>query len=103
MSDIDVEVEQLHTHAKSVEGLAARVDNCANTARGIDFGINTFGIIGQAFAAVIRPFSQARAGDLNSAAEAVRGVSGKLDQTADIYHTTDSDNANLFDNVKEGA
>lgn len=102
MSDIQVEVSELHTHAKNVDAIADQVDNCAKTAQGIDFGIDTFGVIGQAFAAFIKPNSQQQAASLSSAVDAVRGVSQNLDATADLYEQTDSDNADLFGAIEGG-
>jgi len=100
VSDIEVEVSELHTHAKNVDSIADQVANCAKTAQGIDFGPDTFGIVGQAFAAFIKPNSQQQAANLNSAVEAVRGVSKNLDATADLYEQTDSDNADLFSDIQ---
>lgn len=102
MSDIQVEVSELHAHAKNVDALADQVANCAQTAKGIDFGLDTFGVIGQAFAAFIKPNSQAQAANLDSAVEAVRDVSKNLDATADLYEQTDSDNADLFGGIEGG-
>jgi uncharacterized protein YukE len=102
VSDIQVEVSELHTHAKNVDAIADQVDNCAKTAQGIDFGIDTFGVIGQAFAAFIKPNSQQQAASLSSAVDAVRGVSKNLDATADLYEQTDSDNADLFGAIEGG-
>ncbi|MFI9388598.1 type VII secretion target [Kutzneria sp. NPDC052558] len=102
MSDIEVEVSELHTHAKNVDAIADQIANCARTAQGIDFGIDTFGIVGQAFAAFIKPNSQQQAANLLSAVDAARGVSKNLDATAELYHQTDSDNADLFGGIEGG-
>ncbi|QUQ67922.1 type VII secretion target [Kutzneria sp. CA-103260] len=102
MSDIEVEVSELHTHAKNVDSIAEQVANCAKTAQGIDFGLDTFGVVGQVFAAFIKPNSQQQAANLNSAVDAVRGVSKNLDATADIYEQSDSDNADLFSGIEGG-
>ena len=102
MSDIQVEVSELHAHAKNVDSIADQVANCAKTAQGIDFGLDTFGVVGQAFAAFIKPNSQQQAAILNSAVDAVRGVSKNLGATADIYEQTDSDNADLFGSIEGG-
>jgi len=102
VSDIEVEVSELHTHAHNVDSIADQIANCAQTAQGIDFGLDTFGVVGQAFAAFIRPNSQQQAANLNSAVEAARGVSKNLDATAEIYKQTDSDNADLFGGIEGG-
>ncbi|GDY28911.1 WXG100 family type VII secretion target [Gandjariella thermophila] len=96
MTDIKVVVEELHNHAGNVGRLADRVQNCQRFGSEVDFGLHTFGIVGQAFALGCRQESQNMAQTLGKAAESVRDVSKGLQETGDTYHGTETDNTNLF-------
>lgn len=88
--------QELLEHARHVEGVAARVENCARTGAEVDFGIDTFGIVGQAFAAFLRPFSHRLASNLTQAAASVRDVSEGLGATAQTYRAVEEHNTGMF-------
>jgi hypothetical protein len=96
---IQVVTHELHTHAGNVGHLAERVDNCARTGSGTDFGINTFGLIGQVFSVGCRQQAHAASDGLTQAAHAVRDVDQGLQDTADTYHGNEDDNAELFERL----
>lgn len=96
MTDVNVETEEIHTHASSVDHIAARVQNCATFGKSTDFGLDTFGIIGQVFALGCRDNAHQVAGALDKAAGSVRDVKAALESTAETYKSTESDNTNLF-------
>jgi hypothetical protein len=96
---IHVVTDELHTHAANVGHLAERVDNCAHTGAGTDFGADTFGLVGQIFSVGCRQQAHAAADSLGQAASAVRDVSQGLRDTADTYHGDDNDNAELFERL----
>ena len=81
---------------------AEAIKACADTGKQTDFGINTFGIIGQVFSGGARTQAHNVSGDLSKTVTFVQSVSKDLDDTAETYRQTDGGNAEMFEQLQAG-
>lgn len=100
MTHLNVKPDDLRTHAGTVNHLADRVGNCATTGSQTNLGIDTFGILGQPFAWVIRGVCVDDASHaLRQAEERVHGVGKELVADAIDLEATESDIAKSFGEI----
>lgn len=95
-------ISELHQHAKNVANDAEAIKACADTGKQTDFGINTFGIIGQIFSGGARTQAHQVSDNLSKTVQFVQSVSRDLDDTAETYKQTDGGNAEVFKQLQEG-
>lgn len=89
----NVQNDQLCLHATEIYDLAAKIADCANKARNIDFGLDTFGVIGQAFACFLREFSLKQAEHIDELAKLIDEAGRNITATALCYRQTETTNA----------
>ncbi|OLF16292.1 hypothetical protein [Actinophytocola xanthii] len=89
-------------HAGAVEGLAGELTKAGERGAGVDLGIETYGVIGQAFSGHART-SIANMGDLIAElASALPDIADALRDCADSTRETDEHHATLFDQALKG-
>jgi len=89
--------DDVTTHAGNVDGLAGDLKQAGRNGGGVDLGIETYGIIGQAFSLHARA-SIASVGDsISELATALPDIADALRDCADTTRETDEHHAGLFD------
>ena len=89
-------------HAGSVEGFGTSVTAAGKAGAGVDLGIETYGILCQAFSVYAR-LQIAETGDaISQVGSALPGIADALRDCADSTTETDDDHAALFDQIKGG-
>ncbi|RZS37585.1 excreted virulence factor EspC (type VII ESX diderm) [Herbihabitans rhizosphaerae] len=97
MTHLNVKPEELDKHSKTVAHLSERVGNCAKTGKQTNLGINSFGIIGQAFAQTFVSYFVGQANDsLDKGTERVQKVGKELAANAKDLEATEQDIAKSF-------
>lgn len=89
--------EDVINHASNVEGLGTRLADAGRTGGSVDLGIETYGIIGQAFSLSVRNEISQTAAAIAEAASAFPDIADALRDCADIVRETDNANSNMFD------
>ena len=87
----------VHSHAGSVDGLAGDLTAAGEQGANVDLGIETYGIIGQAFSGHAR-MSMADVGNsISELASALPEIAAALRDCADATAENDEFHAGLFD------
>lgn len=91
-----VEPEELDTHAASLDGVAQRVQAEGERGGGIDFGIDAFGIVGQAFSTQARQTSSGAAEQIADYAQDIRDLGTAVRAAGRAYVESDKGHAEPF-------
>lgn len=93
----DVTIGDINKHASRVTELGNQLKAAGDTGSNVDLGVQTFGIIGQAFSVGVR-------GSISATGEAIKALSTTFDTTSDElrecatdYRNTDDDNKVMFE------
>lgn len=87
---------ELTTHADSVNGFGDQLSAAGDKGRGVDLGIGTYGIIGQAFSGGVRSNIAETGGSIDEMGTALKDAATGLRESAKAYQQMDQDNAKLF-------
>ncbi|EHR51522.1 Protein of unknown function (DUF2580) [Saccharomonospora marina XMU15] len=91
-----VEPDELDTHAASLDGVAQRVQAEGERGGGIDFGIDAFGIVGQAFSTQARQTSSEAAEQIAGYAQDIRDLGTAVRAAGRAYVESDKGHAEPF-------
>jgi hypothetical protein len=94
--------EDVINHAGNVEQLGTRLTSAGQAGGSVDLGIETYGIIGQAFSLGVRNEIGQTAAAITEAASAFPEIADALRDCAHIVRETDAENSNLFDEYLRG-
>jgi uncharacterized protein YukE len=89
-------------HAGAVEGLAGELTKAGERGASVDLGIETYGIIGQAFSGRVRASIDEMGRTIADLASALPEIADALRDCADTSRETDEHHANLFDQALKG-
>jgi hypothetical protein len=89
--------EDVISHAGNVEGLGTRLAEAGRQGSSVDLGIETYGIIGQAFSGSVRSEISQTADAIAEAASAFPDIAAALRDCADIHRETDAAHSTVFD------
>ncbi len=95
--------EDVVSHAGAVEGIAGDLRAAGERGGGVDLGIETYGIIGQAFSVHARLSIADMGRSIGELASALPEIADALRDCADSTRETDQHHASLFDKYKGGA
>jgi uncharacterized protein YukE len=84
------------SHAGSVEGLGGQLKAAGDSGAGVDLGIETYGIIGQAFSVQVRASMAEVGNSISELASALPAIADALRDCADSTTETDDYHAGLF-------
>jgi uncharacterized protein YukE len=87
---------ELNTHADSVNGFGDQLTAAGDKGRGVDLGIGTYGIIGQAFSGGVRSNISQTGGSINEMGTALKDAATGVRECAKAYQQVDQDNSKLF-------
>ncbi|MGP4018519.1 type VII secretion target [Saccharopolyspora sp. 5N708] len=90
----------LATHGEYLNGLADRIAAAGESGGGVDFGIESFGIVGQVFSVDARETSQRAAIEIGKFAEHTRKLATGVNDCAADYRQTDDDVALCLEGIK---
>lgn len=94
--------DDVTAHAGNVDGLGGDLKQAGQKGTGVDLGVETYGIIGQAFSLHARA-SIASVGDsISELASALPEIANALRDCADTTRETDEHHAGLFDKYGRG-
>lgn len=102
MAGFTVRAGEHDTHAGSLNGVADRVQQAGERGGAIDFGIDTFGIIGQAFSLQARQVSSEAAQQISRYAGDIRDLATAVRTAGATYVAADADLSEPF-RAGEGA
>jgi hypothetical protein len=89
--------EDVINHAGNVEQLGTRLADAGRAGSSVDLGIETYGIIGQAFSLSVRGEISQTAAAISEAASAFPEIADALRDCAHIIRETDAANSKVFD------
>jgi hypothetical protein len=89
--------EDVINHAGNVEQLGTRLTDAGRAGSSVDLGIETYGIIGQAFSLSVRNEIGQTAAAIAEAASAFPDIANALRDCAHIIRETDAANRTVFD------
>jgi hypothetical protein len=89
----NVSVEELRTHAATVDQLAARMRQATDTADPSSLSTEAFGIFGSFLAQFILQIAGKSQDGLGNAADSIMDMCNGIKQVADLYENVDLDNA----------
>ena len=96
--------EDVTTHAGDVDGLAGELTKAGEQGANVDLGIETYGIIGQAFSVHARMSITDVGNSISELASALPEIAIALRDCADSTKENDDYHATLFDQfMSEGA
>ncbi|MFD5827350.1 type VII secretion target [Lentzea sp. NPDC060358] len=96
MSDFTMVPADVTSHAGTVQSMGTELTRAAGRGQGVDLGVDTYGIIGQAFSVPVRIHIAAIANSINELAAALPDVADALRDCADVTQQTDEEHAKLF-------
>ncbi|GAB3435057.1 type VII secretion target [Actinophytocola sediminis] len=102
MSDFAMVPDDVLTHAGSVAGFGTSLAATGRTGADVDLGIETYGIIGQAFSVHARLSISEMGGSISELASALPEIADALRDSADSTKDTDDEHARLFEQFMEG-
>ncbi|MCI2418637.1 ESX-1 secretion-associated protein [Saccharopolyspora sp. K220] len=91
---------RLATHGEYLSGLADQIDAAGKSGGGIDFGIESFGLVGQIFSLDARETSRRAAIEIGKFAEHTRKLATGVDDCAKDYRQTDDDIASCLEGIE---
>lgn len=94
--------EDVISHAGNVDGLASEVKAAGELGGNVDLGIETYGIIGQAFSVHARLSIADMGKSIAEMASALPEIADALRDCADSTRETDDHHASLFDQYRGG-
>jgi uncharacterized protein YukE len=94
--------EDVISHAGAVDGLAGDLRAAGDQGGGVDLGVETYGIIGQAFSVHARLSIADMGRSIAEMASALPEIAAALRDTADSTRETDGQHADLFDKYRGG-
>lgn len=89
--------EDVVNHAGNVEQLGTRLADAGRAGSSVDLGVETYGIIGQAFSLSVRGEISQTAAAISEAASAFPEIADALRDCAHIVRETDAANSRVFD------
>lgn len=92
----------LQGHAKTLDGYGARLGQAFDAARQVSMPSDAYGEICQFFPVLLDPLQQRGLDALAAAAENMRGVAGKMGETAGAYAEAEQLNASAFGAGSDG-
>ncbi|WP_158890007.1 type VII secretion target [Amycolatopsis anabasis] len=96
-----VKPEELRTHGGTLNGVADRVKGAGGKGGAMQFGIETFGIVGQLFAGDANRVSHESARQIADFAEDIRDLAAVVRGAGDLYHGTERAHESPFKVVRE--
>lgn len=104
MSDgFKVEPADLTQHAGEMDRLGNQLGKAGEKGAGIDLGVETYGIIGQAFSTGVRQELAETGNAIDELSDAFSGISDALRECADTYARIDDEIAQIFDKLLGGS
>ena len=100
MSHIKVQPEALHSHAGYLAELAGKISDAAGKGGGVSFGVDSFGLVGQAFATQARTTSQQAVEQLNTFSERTDTLGQAVADCAEAYTADDADQASCLAKIE---
>jgi hypothetical protein len=94
--------EDVINHAGNVDQLGTRLADAGRAGGTVDLGIETYGIIGQAFSLSVRGEISQTAAAISEAASAFPDIADALRDCADLVRETDAANSTVFDTFLRG-
>ncbi|QUG99506.1 hypothetical protein HUO13_00640 [Saccharopolyspora erythraea] len=91
---------RLTTHSQWLNGLADDIAAAGTKGNGVSFGVDSFGLVGQAFAGQARQTSQQAAAEIQKFSELTRDLGGRVAEAAKDYQDTDGNNADCLGQVR---
>ena len=95
--------EDVVSHAGAVDGLSGDLRAAGELGGDVDLGVETYGIIGQAFSVHARLSIADMGKAIDEMASALPDIADALRDCADSTRETDSRHADLFDRYQAGA
>ncbi|MCT2581546.1 ESX-1 secretion-associated protein [Actinophytocola gossypii] len=95
--------DDVTSHAGNVDGLAGELTKAGQKGGGVDLGVETYGIIGQAFSLHARASIASVGCSISELATALPEIADALRDCADTTRETDEHHAGLFDKFLGGA
>jgi uncharacterized protein YukE len=97
MSDgFEVVTEDLTRHAGTVEGLGGQLESAGNKGKGVDLGVQTYGIIGQAFSMGVRSNISETGDAITEMATALKDTAEGIRACAEEYDQVEQANSTIF-------
>ncbi|MCA1195192.1 type VII secretion target [Saccharopolyspora sp. 6V] len=92
--------DRLSTHAQWLAGLADDIAAAGQKGAGVSFGVDSFGLVGQAFSGQARQTSQRAAEEIGKFADLTRDLGERVEATAADYRDTDVRNSEQLGQVE---
>lgn len=96
----EVAPERLTTHSQWLAGLADDIAAAGKKGDDVSFGVDSFGLVGQAFAGQARHVSQQAVNEIQKFSELTRDLGNRVNEAAKDYQDTDSRNAECLERVR---
>ncbi|TDD85656.1 hypothetical protein E1202_20435 [Saccharopolyspora karakumensis] len=93
MTHMTVKPEALTSHANYLAELAGKISDAASKGDGVDFGVESFGLVGQAFSTQARTTSQQAVEQLNTFSDRTDALGQAVGECATSYTADDNDQA----------
>lgn len=92
----DVTIGDMNKHASRVTELGNQLKAAGATGSNVDLGVQTFGVIGQAFSVGVRSSISSTGDAIKALSTTFDTISNELKECATDYRNTDDDNKVMF-------
>ncbi|GAB3678128.1 type VII secretion target [Saccharopolyspora tripterygii] len=100
MTHMRVQPQALTSHASYLSELAGKISQAASKGDAVDFGVESFGLVGQAFATQARTTSQQAVEQLNTFSDRTDKLGQAVGECATSYTADDDDQASCLGKIE---